>query len=85
MSLTVMDVFRDLGLEPEPAVSWAVGGAVRRLYEAETGGLPPKELRQKTNGHGSHCFAAYPESWRSRIEGVIKQHQTQAARQGALF
>lgn len=85
MSITVMDVFRELQIEPEPSVSWSVGAAVRRLYESETGSLPPKELRPKTSGGGSHCFAAYPDSWRPRIVAAIQSHQTQTARQGDLF
>jgi len=84
MTITVMDVFRDLGIEPDNRVSWAVGAAVRDLYEAREGALPPKHLRRKTGGAGSHCFACYPESMRVDIERVIRTHQTQKAKQPAF-
>jgi hypothetical protein len=83
--LTVIDVMRDLGLEPTPEVTWPVGAIVRDLYEQRYGCLPEKKLRPKTSGEGTHCFAVYPTSMRPEIEKVIRAHQTEAARQMVLF
>lgn len=84
MSVTVMDVFRDLGIEPDKKVSWSVGAAARDIYEARVGDLPPKRLRRKTSGAGSHCFATYPEWMRGDIERLIRAHQTQKTKQPAF-
>lgn len=83
--ITVMDVFRDMRLDPSPHLAWTVGAAVRRLYEARHGELPPKALRTKSSGAGSHCFAVYPESWRAEIERVISEHNPATSPQGDLF
>ena len=83
--ITVIDVMRALGVEPEPRVSWAVGAAVANRYFAEVGDLPIKALRPKTGGGGSHCFALYPVSWRPIIEDAVRSAQVEAARQGDIF
>jgi hypothetical protein len=83
--LTVVDVCRDLRIEPTPSLTWAVGAVVRDIYEQRYGCLPEKDLRNKTNGPGTHCFAIYPESMRAEIAAVIRHHQTEAQRQGELF
>ena len=83
--ITVVDVCRDLKIEPVPALTWAVGNAVRDLYEARYGILPEKDLRTKTSGTGTHCFAIYPESWRGEIERIIREHDWERQRQGELF
>jgi hypothetical protein len=77
-------IFRELGVEPEPHATWAVGAAAREKYRERFGQLPPKELRPKTNGGGSHCFATYPESMRAEIEALVRAVAAQAARQGSL-
>lgn len=69
--ITVIDVFRSLGLKPRKEETWAVGAAVRDRYQEITGSLPVKDNRPKTNGQGSHCFALYPESFVPIIEQVI--------------
>jgi len=83
--ITIVDVLHDLRIEPTPTLTWAVGAAVRDLYESRYGCLPEKDLRNKTNGPGTHCFAIYPESMRAEIVQVIHHHQTEAQRQGELF
>lgn len=83
--ITVVDVIRDMGIEPEPNLTWAVGAAVRDLYEDKNGRLPEKRLRTKTDGHGSHCFAVYPESMRPEIEKIVGLFETNNKRQGTLF
>jgi hypothetical protein len=83
--ITVIDVFRDLDLEPIPEDTWAAGNAARDLYEATTGHLPPKALRPKTNESGSHCFAVYPASWREELEEIVKLVARRRASQLRLF
>jgi hypothetical protein len=84
-SITVIEVMREMGVEPAPDVSTAIGNRVRDEYEALYGVLPPKALRPKTNGGGSHCFAVYPVEMKPTIERVVREHGAEAARQGSLF
>lgn len=80
--ITVVDVMRDMKIEITPELSWTVGTAVRELWMQQNGGLlPEKELRTKTSGHGSHCFAVYPESFRGKIEGIVRYYKTEKTRQ----
>ena len=86
MKITVIDVFRSLGIEPTPEATWFVGAAVRDEYFSRVGELPDKDLRTKTEGHGSHCCAIYAaEIWRPIIEEKIRSFGSEAARQGDLF
>jgi hypothetical protein len=84
-SFTVVDVFHDLGLQPVPAQTWSAGNVARDAYLKATGQLPEKELRTKTGGGGSHCFAVYPEHWRPRVIAIVRLVATEGARQGRLF
>ena len=84
-SLTVIEVAKAMGLELSANEAWAVGSAVRRIYEARHGELPPKALRPKTSGSGTHCFAVYPESWRGEIEGVIHSISPATSPQRSFF
>jgi hypothetical protein len=84
--ITVIDVIRDMGVEPTPDLTWSVGGIVRGLYRQRCGELPQKDLRPKTDrSGGTHCFAVYPEEMRSDIEAVVKRHTFEASRQLDLF
>lgn len=84
-SITIVDVFRELGFEPIPEDTWAVGSAMQKLYTEIVGKQPDKELRTKTCGGGSHCFAVYPSSWRTEIEHLVKVVASNRAKQGNLF
>ncbi len=80
---TVIDVFRELGLEPDKTDTWAAGGRLRAAYERETGSLPIKDNRRKTCGKGSHCFAIYPPEWRDHARMIVRSiGRTRAAQQG---
>jgi hypothetical protein len=79
--ITVIDVFRALGLEPEKTKTWAVGAAVAKLYLKDRGELPPKDNRVKTSGSGVHCFAIYPESYRQKIKDCIGRMKADATKQ----
>lgn len=83
--ITVIDIMKELGVEITNDLSWSVGADVRALWEESNGREPDKELRTKTSGAGSHCFAVYPASFRPEIERVIKAHKAEEARQLSLF
>ncbi len=83
--ITVMQVFDWMGIIPTPAESWSVGAQVASMYATTFGEQPPKENRPKTGGGGTHCFAIYPRSWQSRIEGVIQAVAVQSTAQMAMF
>jgi hypothetical protein len=83
--ITVIDVCRELRVEPTSALTWPVGDAVRGAFEERFGRPPVKALRQKTKGGGSHCFAVYPETFRGVIRAIILSHQAEKARQPDLF
>ena len=71
--ITVIDVWREIGInKPEKHISWSVGRKVRKAFQEERGKIPPKQLNEKTDGSGSHCFAMYPEDFKYRIEEIIK-------------
>ena len=84
--ITVIDVCRELGLKLRPALTWAIGNAVRDFFVARYGYLPEKNLREKTYAtRGSHCFAIYPVHMREDIARIILAHAEQHRRQGNLF
>jgi hypothetical protein len=83
--VTVIDICRELGVEITPELKWSVGAEVRARYEARFGRLSDKELRTKTSGTGSHCFAVYPGIMVPDIREVIRAHRAEAQRQGSLF
>lgn len=83
--ITVVDVFKAMGLSPTVQMTWAVGAAVRDRYQERFGHLPEKVLRTKTSGSGSHCFAVYPPSWRPVIVECISRVNAARAAQPDLF
>lgn len=83
--ITVMDVFRSMGIDPDPRDSWSVGAKMASAYAAEHGRQPPKDNRKKTSGAGTHCFALYPAEWAPRIEDAIRAICSEERQQGDLF
>ena len=85
-TITVIQVFRALGIShPSPTQSWSVGNRIAAAYRTQYGVEPMKAPRPKTDGHGSHCFAIYPGSWRERIEEAVRSVTREIDAQGALF
>jgi hypothetical protein len=74
-----------LGLTRSNALTWAAGAAVRRAWLNAHGSLPPKANTAKSSGHGSHCHARYPTSWRERIDSIILACAGSDPRQLSLF
>ena len=86
--ITIIDVMRARNVEPTSELTWAVGAEVRDEWERRHGALPDKDLRRKTNGGGTHCFAVYPVTFWPVIEGIIlafqMRQQTEALQQMEL-
>jgi hypothetical protein len=85
MSVTIVDVMKEMGVEPNNELCWRVGALARAAYEWQYGVEPPKHLRPKTNERGSHCFALYPEEMKPRIRLIIENQHHEQKRQGDLF
>ena len=83
--ITVLDVARELGLELDPTQAWSAGARVQEAYTSRFGQLPVKDLRRKTYGPGSHCFAIYPPAFRPLIENVLRDIGAADSAQGKLF
>jgi len=83
--ITVMQVFSALGVRPTNEQAWGIGTRIAHLYNMEFGAEPPKALRPKTSGTGSHCFAIYPSEWFDRIAEVIQLYRLEDGKQDDLF
>jgi hypothetical protein len=83
--ITIIDVCRQMRVEPTKELTWPVGDRVRYIWERRYLASPEKDLRIKTCGAGSHCFAIYPEFMCETIRRVIKRQITEQQRQGELF
>ena len=83
--ITVIDVFKEMRVEPTRDATLAVGIGARQHWVAQYGELPEKRLRTKTYGGGSHCFAMYPEWMREPIKVLIRKYGGERRRQGDLF
>jgi hypothetical protein len=80
--ITIIEVMRELEIQPWPKFSWAVGTRVQQIYAAKNKTPPPKDLRVKTAGKGRHCFAIYPYEMRDEIIEVIRFYDTRMNRPG---
>ena len=86
---TVIDLLRQLRVEPTSKLTWSLGELLREDFKREYDRPPKKDLRPKTSGKGSHCFAVYPDRYyedalkfvRKRLEHL----DTEASRQMPLF
>lgn len=84
--ITIIEVARSMGLELPKEMAWAIGSAMADTYAAKNEKRqPPKELRRKTSGSGSHCFAVYPLSYVPAIMEAITKAGAEQAKQATLF
>lgn len=72
--ITVMECFYEMGVVPDKHLSWKVGRQVRDTYVQQCNKFPDKELRTKTRGGGSHCFAVYPLEFKDQIKAIITEN-----------
>ena len=83
--VTVPAMIAELNLKYSKRLAWAAGNLCRHRWEELTGEQPAKELRKKTLGGGSHCFAVYPESFRPEMKRLIESLQAADDDQLNLF
>lgn len=81
---TVPEICRALRLEPHRRVTVPVGAKARDEYERRYHAEPPKGLRRKTSGSGTHCFAIYPDEMVPFIEALLNQACGESEIQGTL-
>lgn len=83
--VTIIDVARSMGVEMSKEVSWEVGTACANKYREIYGTQPMKDLRTKTSGGGTHCFAIYPQTFVPIIKAAIEAAGAERDRQESLF
>lgn len=83
--ITIIQVAQSIGVNLDKATAWSIGSEMASVYVNEFGQQPPKELRPKTSGGGTHCFAVYPASWKARIVKAIRSRELIAKSQKNLF
>jgi hypothetical protein len=83
--ITIVDVFRSMGIEPNKRYTWEIGAQLQRIYFQEHGHQPPKDNRPKTGGGGSHCFALYPANYFDRIASMIRESGAEKSLQSSLW
>jgi hypothetical protein len=83
--ITIIQVAKSIGVDLDNSTAWSIGSEMAAAYVDAFGEQPPKELRPKTSGSGTHCFAVYPYSWRAKIIDSIKSRQLIAKSQKNLF
>lgn len=83
--ITIPQVARAMSVELQPREAWSIGSEIATLYQRRVGAQPPKDLRPKTSGSGSHCFAVYPPAWEKTIRSVIEAHVADRRQQNTLF
>lgn len=81
----VHEVADGMGLVLTDDQATAVGSAVQRRWQHNTGTPPVKELRPKKNGPGSHCFGIYPPPYHPLIEDLIRAMDPDTNPQGRLL
>ena len=83
--IAIPQVARAMSVELSPREAWSIGSEVATLYQRRVGAQPTKDLRPKTSGSGSHCFAVYPPAWEKTIRAVIESHIADRRTQNDLF
>ena len=83
--VTVIEVAESMGVELPKKAAWEVGSAVAAAYRSVYGTQPIKDLRPKSNGGGSHCFAIYPAPFVPIIQEAIERAGAEKDRQSKLL
>lgn len=83
--ITIIDVFRELGIETDKHLTWAAGDIAQYEYAERHERQPIKDNRRKTNGGGSHCFALYPVEWKPRLIEIVRGVASTPSAQMDLF
>lgn len=83
--ITVPQVCRMMGLEPDNHTMWSVGDVMQQRFYLRNKTQPPKENAKKTHGTGVHCFAHYPPDYQEEIEAEILKHKPDPDKQQDMF
>lgn len=84
---SVVDVMQARKVPTTNRAAVLIGREAGRLWREMTHVPPAKELRQKTNGKGTHKLAVYPNFFRKRVEEIVDRyhHQMMNHEQPDLF
>lgn len=87
--ITIIEVLRELRIEPDKSLTWALGTAVAAEWRKRTGTQPPIVRQPKTDPNASHpakhAICTYPDDFKPVILEKLSRFQTDAQRQGDLF
>jgi hypothetical protein len=82
---TAFDEIVALGKDPTDPLCVGVGNDMEKWYAAQFGQQPEKDLHDKKNGGGSHCYAYYAEFIRAKIHYFVRNRPSQSGQQWDLF
>lgn len=86
VTITVIDVMREKGVQITNELSWSLGAHVRERWQELGHGPPGMKLTPKTNGTGgTHCIAHYPLWFKPEITRILQLYETEKQSQGELF
>lgn len=83
--MTVIERLKERRLTMSKQQRWQLGAAARDRFIELTGRAPRKELRTKTSGAGSHCFAIYPREFEVELDALIDSYKAADDAQKKLF
>ena len=81
---TVVARIHALGFAYSKHLAWTCGTAAQRAWRRRCGRQPPKANTTKGSGHGAHCHARYPLSWRAELDAIVAACAGDAPTQGRL-
>ena len=86
---TVDQIVVELGLEPEPRLTWGAGNAAAATWRRRYGCDPRREMRPKTDPFASvpaeHMKCVYPDFFHAVIIEIILELNPETARQEDFF
>lgn len=81
---TVVARIAALGFAHSNHLAWVAGAAAQRAWRRRCGRQPVKANTTKGRGHGAHCHARYPLSWRDELDAIVRACANDAPTQGVL-
>lgn len=81
---TVVARIHALGFAYSKHLAWTCGTAAQRAWRRRCGRQPMKANTTKGSGHGAHCHARYPISWRAELDAIVAACAGDAPTQGRL-
>jgi hypothetical protein len=72
MAITIWEVCRRMGLEPDANLTLRTAFAAKERYKKQFG-VEPEVVRRAKNKGGSAFLAVYPDDWEPIIQEIIKE------------